>query len=136
MVRVHQVHPLERREQPGDAQFEGAACAVQIDRVEQAIARRRRAGRVPGIAGRIPGIAGPLDCAVFHSDRLSGRGLRATRGPAFFVHFSRVRERVGFTDRGARPHPSDRLWNIASRAESGGFGGSDASRWENPLVEG
>ena len=91
MVRVHQVHPLERGEQPGDAQIEGAARAVQIDRVEQAIARRRAPGRTRG-AGRIPGIAGALDCAVFHTDRLSGCGLRGTERPAFFAHFARVPE--------------------------------------------
>ena len=101
MVWVHQVHPIERREQPGHAQIEGAARAVQVDRVEQAVARRGAPVRTRS-AGRIPGITGALDCAVFHRDRLSGRGLCATRDLAFFAHFLGVRKRVGFTDfRGA-----------------------------------
>ena len=119
MVWVHQVHPLERREQPGDAQIEGAARAVQIDRVEQAIARRRRVGRIPGIAGC-------LDCAVFHTDRISGGGLRAMLGLGFSRNFLRVRACVGFTAWSGRdmrmrqgalrgPPPSDRLRSIAPR---------------------
>ena len=114
MVRVHQVHPLERREQPGDAQIEGAARAVQIDRVEQAIARRRAPGSTGG-AGRIPGIAGALDCAVFHRDRLSGRGLGATRGGRFSC-ISRACASGSASPTVARePRPSDRLWIIAPR---------------------